>query len=224
MSFEQFAAVLNQRACVRDFQDIEIPLEQIKEVLQLAARAPSSKNTQPWKAILVRGAALERLRAAYVQAFETGVKPSPDYSYSTEPQPDAWKQRARQVGFGLFAHKGIAREDKEKMHQHYKDNFAFFGAKQVLFLATRRDAGLGNFMDLGMFLGNILNGLTAKGWASCPSMSAALYPDLLREVIPQSAEELFVCGVPFGIASDAHVNQYRTQREDLDVWFEIVEE
>lgn len=224
MNFENFAAVVEARACVRDFLPDSLPLEQIQEVLRTASRAPSSKNTQPWKAILVRGEALERLRQAYVQAFEEGVKPSPDYSYSVEPQPDVWKARARQVGFALFAHKGIAREDKDKMHQHYKDNFEFFGAPQVLFITTRKDAGLGNFMDIGMFLANVLNGITAKGWAACPSMSAAVYPQVLRAHLGACEEDLFVCGVPFGIASDAHVNSYRTVRADLSEWVTVLEE
>lgn len=223
MNYDAFAEVINARACARSFEDTVLDLAEIQDVLKLASRAPSSKNTQPWGAVLVRGDALEQLRKAYVQAFAEGVKPVPDYEYSIEPQPDLWKARARQVGFGLFAHKGIGREDKDKMQAHYQANYEFFGAPQVLFVTTRKDAGLGNFMDTGMFLGNVLAAITAKGWAACPSMSAVHYPHLLRQIIPGHADLNFLCGVPFGIATDEHVNQYRTLRADLAEWFTVIE-
>lgn len=223
MNFKQFAEVIQARACARAFEPVVLELTEVQEVLEVAARAPSSKNTQPWGAILVRGEKLAALRQAYVAAFENKVPTQIDYSYSPEVQPDLWKARARQVGFSLFAHKGIGREDKDKMHEHYKANFEFFGAPQVLFITTPKDSGLGNFMDVGMFLANLLGGITAKGWAACPSMSAAVYTQILREHIPNCENINFVCGVPFGIAAQDPVNDFRTVRADLAEYFTVVE-
>jgi nitroreductase len=222
MFFEQFRQVLEQRASIRDFTEQEPDIDEIEEVMKLAARAPSSKNTQPWRVDLVRGDALESLRREYVAAFDRGEQPNPDYEYGPSDQPPEWKTRARQVGVALFIHKGIGREAVEKRRAHMRANYEFFGAKQLLFLSTHKSAGLGNYMDCGIFLSNLLNAITAKGWGACASTAAIHYPRIVRSIIGDKALDYkLLCGVPFGIPADSHVNKFRTIRADMEEWFSV---
>jgi nitroreductase len=218
-----FLDILHQRQCYRDFESTPIPAEDWTKIFAAAQRAPSSKNTQPWTAHLVQGKALEALRSDYVAAFEAGEKPRPDYTYTLDPLPDEWRQRARTVGFGLFAHKGIAKGEKEKMHAHYLANFAFFNAPHVVFLTLPKDALEGNFLDLGLYAQSLMLALTATGYGSCPMYSAVSFPDLLRKHIPGTDDTVFTMGLACGKPNDAHVNSYYTEREEPSAVVQIVE-
>jgi nitroreductase len=220
--FEAWSQILQNRVSIRDFESQVLELPQILEVLRSAARAPSSKNSQPWFVDYVSGETLAALKADYLAAFDGDLKTAPDYAYGPAEQPGEWKARARQVGFALFAHKGIGREDKDLLREHYRANYAFFDAPQVLFLSVHKDAGPGNHMDCGMFLANLLGGITAKGWGACPSFAAVTYPEILRRHIPNRQDTLFLCGIPLGIPSQAPVNDFRTVREEPETWLQIL--
>ena len=50
-----------QRGAVREFTSEPVPVELVSEILELAARAPSGSNLQPWKVYAVAGAVKDRL-------------------------------------------------------------------------------------------------------------------------------------------------------------------
>ena len=52
-AFETMKRLMLERRSVRKYLNKEIPVEELKEVLALAQRAPSSMNTQPYKVIVV---------------------------------------------------------------------------------------------------------------------------------------------------------------------------
>jgi nitroreductase len=46
---------LKERRSVRSFTDEDVSLEEIKTILETAAYAPTARNTQAWRALVVRG-------------------------------------------------------------------------------------------------------------------------------------------------------------------------
>lgn len=62
-------AIENRRS-IRKYKPDEVPREAIEEILQAGILAPSSKNRQPWKFIVVTGSA----KADLLCAMEQGVK------------------------------------------------------------------------------------------------------------------------------------------------------
>lgn len=215
---------MHARRSIREFEAELVPADIIKQLVEAVGRAPSSKNTQPWRLYLVQGAALEALRADYLAAFEAGKPGKPGYQYSPNPLPEAWAARAKEVGIGIFKHKGIGRDEMEKRRAHDRENFAFFGAKQVFFLGTQENAySYGTFLDCGFVLDNLMLGLTSLGYGSCPQFSVMIYPDLLKKHIPNSTDTLFIAGLPFGRAkASSHVNQFQPPREPVEKWFNVV--
>lgn len=214
--------VMTQRASVRAFTNVEPSWSEVRDLVESAAQAASSKNTQPWTLHLLRGEALESLRRDYLQAFDEGRNPEPSYEYAPEPLPQEWKDLARECGFGIFNHKGITREDREGRQAHNRENFEFFKAPGLFILSTRSDAGLGNFLDCGLFLQNLMLGLDSLGLGSCPQFSAVSYPDILQKHcrLTPGESQTFICGLAFGVPdSQAHVNQFKTTRRPLDSWF-----
>ena len=217
--------VMHARHSIREFEPELVPMDTIRELVEAAGRAPSSKNTQPWKLFLVQGTKLEALRADYLAAFDAGLPAKPGYRYSPDPLPEAWKARAKEVGFGIFKHKGIGRDDAAARHAHDRENFRFFGAHQVLFLGTQASAySYGTFLDCGFVLDNLMLGLTALGYGSCPQFSVMIYSELLKKHLPDSDDTLFIAGLPFGRPkSGSHVNAFHPARLPIDDWFKVVE-
>ncbi|OIR09289.1 coenzyme F420:L-glutamate ligase [mine drainage metagenome] len=215
---------MHARRSIREFEPELVPADTIRQVVEAAGHAPSSKNTQPWRLYLVQGTALEALVADYLAAFDAGRAPKPAYRYSPDPLPDTWMARARAVGYGIFQHKGIAREDKEKRRQHDRENFRFFGAPHVFFIGTQESAySYGTFLDCGFVFDNLMLGLVSLGLGSCPQFSAVAYPDLLRKHIPGSEDTLFIAGLAFGRPkADSHVNAFQPPRLPVEEWFKVV--
>jgi nitroreductase len=211
------------RKSIRAFTGEIVPADIVQAVVLAASRAPSSKNTQPWKLILVQGEVLENLRMDYVAAFNEGKPPAFEYTYSPEPLPDAYKKRATDLGKAFLTHKGIGREDKEKRREHDGENFRFFGAKQVFFLAVNKgEYGQGTFLDCGLFLQALITELHNRGLGSCPQYSVMAYPNLLRKHISTSENLLFLLALPFGYPqADNVANTFESQREPLESFFRI---
>ena len=213
------------RKSIRAFTGETVPADVVKAIALGANRAPSSKNTQPWKLILVQGMALEHLRSDYLEAFNSNKPLAFEYIYSLDPLPEAYKKRAVDLGKAFLIHKGIGREDREKRREHDSENYKFFGAKHVFFLALNRgEYGLGTFLDCGIFFNALITELHNRGLGCCPQYSVMAYPDLLHKYIPNSENLAFLLALPFGYPQPEHlVNTFVSQREPLESFFRVVE-
>ena len=213
------------RKSIRAFTGELVPADVVQAVVLGASRAPSSKNTQPWKLMLVQGTALENLRADYLAAFNSGKEMGFEYAYNPDPLPEAYKKRAVELGKAFLIHKGIGREDKDKRREHDSENYKFFGAKQVFFLAVNKgEYNSGTFLDCGLFLQALITELHNRGLGCCPQYGVMAYPDLLRKHIPNTETQMFLLALPFGYPQTNHiVNTFVSQREPLEVFFRVVE-
>ena len=68
----KYQDVVMGRRSIRGYQKKPVPKELIKQVLELAMRAPTSLNTQPWNFYVVTGEPLDRpcLRASELKDWE----------------------------------------------------------------------------------------------------------------------------------------------------------
>ena len=62
-----------ERRSVRAFLPTPVPREAIEHILEVAARAPSGTNMQPWRAHVVAGEERDRLVQAVIDAFTSGA-------------------------------------------------------------------------------------------------------------------------------------------------------
>src|SRR5471032_3572400 len=70
-------AAITSRRSVRAFLPTPIARQDIEAILQVAARAPSGTNTQPWKVYVLTGAIKEKLSAEILKAFRDPVQSQP---------------------------------------------------------------------------------------------------------------------------------------------------
>ena len=188
--------------------------EQILSAVELASTAASSKNTQPWMLHLAVGEACNRVRQALLDAFDNGAPAGAEFRYSPDPMPGLLTERARQSGFALFTHKGIARDDKAARKAHDRENFRLFGAPAVAILTLPGSAERGTFLDAGQFLATFMLGLRTQGLESIPMFSVANYPAVLRSTMGLPEDRIVVCAIAFGQEDlSAPVNSFRTVRE-----------
>jgi len=208
---------LRERHSARAFQTLVPTRDSVERAVSNASTAPSSKNGQPWKLFVALGDATDRIRDRLCACFDNGVVATPDYRYSPVEMPPEMMERARACGFGLFAHKGIARDDKPARRENDRENFRLFGAPGVAILTLPRVAEKGTFLDGGLFLAQFLLALRGEGYEATPMYSVAGYPDILRQEMSIPDDRLVVCAVAFGTEDpSAHVNAFRTGREPVE--------
>ncbi len=63
-------SAIYERRGIRKFLDKPIPLEDLKDIISSGMKAPSSKNRQPWKYIVVHGNAKKEM----LNVFRRGIE------------------------------------------------------------------------------------------------------------------------------------------------------
>jgi len=209
--------VIRERRSIRAFLPTPVPRETILEILDVAARAPSGTNTQPWRVIVVSGAKKEALSRELV---ETALDPARDAEHAQEYSyyPDKWVapyiDRRRKVGYDLYGLLGIARGDKNRMTRQFARNYEFFGAPVGLFFTIDRVMGQGSWLDYGMFLENVMIAAKARGLDTCPQAAFCKYHRIVARHLEIRSEQMLVCGMALGHEDQTAVeNSLRTARE-----------
>jgi nitroreductase len=198
--------------------------EVLESVLLAAGKAPSAKNSQPWKVTVVSSVRRDALSDALCAAYDAGEKGKADYEYSLLPHPAEWMDRARTCGYALFDLKGIERGDYEARKAHGRENFTFFGAPVMMIFHLPRGAERGNFLDVGMFMQNVMLSLTACGLGSCPQFSVAEYANIVRESLGLTEERYIVAGMSVGWPdAEARVNTFVPERLPLSDYVDWLE-
>jgi nitroreductase len=208
-----FEAVVSARHCKRAFLNRPVERDRLERVLTTATHAPSTRNGQPWRVAVVTGPALVELACALCEVFDRGVAPGPDYPNRPMVTEESTEERARAAGAGVLLARGIARDDSAGRRTHLRDNLRFYGAPVAMVFHLRRPSPPGAFLEMGLYLQNVLLGLVAAGLGGCPQYSVAGYPDILRRQLRLGDDRLIVCGLAIGYPDPAAaVNAFAPDR------------
>jgi nitroreductase len=212
-------AAITSRRSIRAYLSTPVPRETIERILEVASRAPSGTNTQPWKVYVLTGAAKEGLSAKIQASFAANPKQEglkDEYNYYPAQWVSPFIDRRRKVGFGLYNLLGIAKGDTARMQAQAARNYDFFDAPVGLIFAIDRIMGQGSWMDYGMFLQNIMLAARARGLDTCPQAAFTPYHALIQDHVGMPANEMLVCGMSMGYANpDAIENTLVTEREPV---------
>ena len=195
----QLDAIVRARRSSRMFlPDKPVPRELLDEALELAMRAPSNSNTQPWHVFLATG----QRRARLVDALLAAVVANPP-EIGSAGLPPSFAHLRRQSGALIYGAMGIERGDAEGRWNAQLRNWRFFGAPVAGVVCMHREFGNVDAVGVGMFLQTLLLALTERGIGSCVQVSIALYPDVLREQLDIPEELQVLCGMSIGYADPA---------------------
>lgn len=211
--------VIRSRRSLRAFLPTPVEEEDIRAILEVATRAPSGTNTQPWKVTVVQGDALRRLSQAILAAHndaEVAKTHSEEYRYYPVEWRSPYIDRRRKVGWDLYALLGLGRDNKAGMHAQHGRNYAFFDAPVGLIFTIDRIMEQGSWLDYGMFLQNLMLAARARGLDTCPQAAFTQYHRIIQEQLAIPEQEMLVCGMSLGFADLSKVeNSLQTERASL---------
>ena len=211
---------IETRQSMREFLPKPVPRETLTHLLELAARAPSGTNTQPWKVYVLQGASRDAL-VEKVCAAGDAIRANPElasehkeaYDYYPEKWVSPFIDRRRENGWGLYGLLGITKGDKDKMHAQQQRNFRFFDAPVGLMFTLDKVMGRGSLVDYGMFMQNLMVAARGHGLHTCPQAAWNGFAKIILPHIGASDSEMLVCGMSLGYADEtALVNTFRTPR------------
>ena len=214
---------ITSRMSMRAFSDQAVPRDTIEAILQVASRAPSGTNTQPWKVYVLQGAnrdsLVQKVCAAHDDLRDHPEKAA-DYQEAYDYYPEKWVSpyidRRRENGWGLYGLLGIVKGEKDKMHAQHQRNFCFFDAPVGLMFTIDKVMGRGSLLDYGMFLQNIMVAARGRGLHTCPQAAWNNFAHIILPHIGAPDSEMLVCGMSLGwIQADEPVNTFFTPREGV---------
>ncbi len=206
---------ITSRRSVRRFLPTPVSRETVRHILDVSARAPSGHNVQPWRVYALAGSARDRLCEDILQAARTDAQAhQPEYEYYPTEWHEPYIGRRRKIGFDLYASLGIAREDTASREAQMLRNYSFFDAPVGLLVTLDRRLETGSYMDLGMFIQNILIAARGQGLHTCAQAAFAWYHRIVRQHLPLSEHEVLACGIALGVEDTAAPeNRMVTARE-----------
>jgi nitroreductase len=224
------AAILS-RFSARAYLPKAVDRAVLQEVLEIAARAPSGTNTQPWKVYVLQGAKRDELVAktcAAHDAMTANPALAADYAEEYDYYPTKWVSpfidRRRECGFGLYGVLGIGKGDKDRMHEQHQKNFRFFDAPVGLIFTIDKVMGRGSLLDYGMFLQTIMVAARSRGLHTCPQAAWNNFSKIILPHVGAGENEMVVCGMALGYADEsALVNTFQTTRVDAKTFTHWVE-
>ena len=211
---------IDSRMSVRAFTQQPVQRADLEAILQLASRAPSGTNTQPWRVYVLQGHSRQTL-SDKVCAAHDAVRADPSlasqYTEEYDYYPTQWVSpyidRRRENGWGLYGLLGITRADKDRMHAQHQRNYRFFDAPVGLMFTLDRVMGRGSLLDYGAFLQNIMVAARGRGLHTCPQAAWNGFAKIILPHIGAGENEMLVCGMALGYADESDiVNTFRTPR------------
>jgi len=216
---ELFEAI-KKRKTYRGYRPDPIPEKTLREIMELALRAPSWANTQPWEFAVVTGKKLEAIKEGFLEKSDT--EPNPDLAF---PRffPEQYRVRLPAMRRGPDADR--IRDDKELRRERQMMGGKMYGCPCVIYIYTDRSFftqdGQGTnvypVFDCGLAAENIMLAAVQFGLGTTPAAQAVPYPDIVRKVLGLTESKLLVLGIFIGYPDTANP-QYNVYsgREEFD--------
>ena len=218
-SQEAVDAAITSRRSIRAFLDKPVAREDIERILEVAARAPSGTNTQPWKVYVLTGEARRKLSDAILAVNadpQQARAHTEEYAYYPREWVSPYIDRRRKVGWDLYSLLGLTRDNKAGMAAQHARNYAFFDAPAGFIFTIDRIMEQGSWLDYGMFLQNIMVAARARGLDTCPQAAFTQYHRVIAAQLGLPDNEMVVCGMALGWADPARIeNSLVTEREPV---------
>ncbi|PZN98450.1 MAG: hypothetical protein DCF30_14070 [Hyphomicrobiales bacterium] len=209
---------ITSRRATRAFLPNPVDPALLRRLLEVASRAPSGTNMQPWRLRVIGPQARERLESALIAALDSGEMPAEEeYRYYPQTFREPYLSRRRKVGWDLYGLLGVTKGDTAGMKRQSAANLRFFGAPVALMLTVDRDLEIGSWLDLGMFVQSLLIAAEGHGLQSCPQAIFARFHPVVRHELAIPDSEVVICGIAIGHADpQAPQNSLVAEREPVE--------
>jgi nitroreductase len=214
----EFDDVIRGRRSTRGYKPDPVPRALIEEVLELAMRAPSSMNTQPWNFTVVTGEPLDRIRAGNTERMVAGVPQSREFRTG---EAFAGPHRERQIGVAkqLFAAMGIAREDAVARQDWVLRGFRQFDAPVCVIITYDRacDGSDDTPFDCGVVTTALVNAAWSRGLGAVINSQGIMQSPVVREHAGIAEDQVIMKSIALGWPDDSFpANAVVSTRKSVD--------
>ena len=194
--------VLGRRS-IRGFRRERPPKALIREVIEIAMRAPSSLNTQPWNFYVVAGAALDRIRAGNTERNLAGVPDSREFR-GHGAYVGHHRERQIEIAKQLFGAMGIAREDKAGRQDWVLRGFRQFDAPISVVVTYDRSIHGGDIapFDCGAVTNALVNAAWSRGLGCVINSQGIMQSPVVREHAAIPDDQVIMICVAMGWPDD----------------------
>ena len=208
---------LKTRHAIRQFSDTPVPGELLRDMLELAALAPSGGNLQPWKVHVLTGDPLAQFVARIGDHIQGGNIDQPGFSTYPSPLGEPFRDRRYACGEKMYEALEIPREDKAgRLHQVLR-NFCFFDAPVGIILTMHDDMNEAQALDIGIYAQSLMLLARERGLDTCPQLAWSVWPVGVRQALGLGDDEKVMMGIALGYSDpDAPVNHLQQPRASLD--------
>jgi nitroreductase len=209
---------VKKRRSIRGYKPDPVPKEVLQQILELASRAPSAMNTQPWEFTVLTGEVLENVRRSYVELVRTGAPPNPEHVVVGWPKESVYRERQVDLAKQLFLLMDIPREDREKRAKWLERGFRYFDAPAAVIISTDRCLSEnGPLLDIGALIQSMCLTALHFGLGTCIEDQGTMYPDALREYAHIPESKRIVIAIAIGYPDwDFPANKLETEREPIE--------
>jgi nitroreductase len=213
---------VEKRISVRAFLPDPVPGDMVRGLLEVAKRAPSGGNLQPWRVYALAGGPLAEFKALIAAKFAAGETEAPDYDVYPRSLWEPFKTRRRATGAERYAALGVSDKDPAALADLAARNYRFFDAPVGLFFCLDRRLGPPQWSDLGMYMQTLMLLAVERGLDTCPQESWSNWPASVRAFLGLPDELMLFAGMAMGYRDPEHpLNAIRTAREPLEAFAEL---
>ena len=206
--------IVHDRRSIRGYQQKPVPRELIEEIIDLAKRAPSSMNTQPWHFHVITGEPLERIRKGNTEKMMSGSAVDREIKMN-HGYEGPHRERQIEIAVQLFEAMGIARDDKPKRQDWVMRGFRQFDAPVSIVITVDKalaDDTIAHF-DCGAATYGLVLAAWSKGLGSVINGQGIMQSSVVRENANIPEDEVIMTCVAMGYPSDEFVaNEVKSRR------------
>ena len=214
----EYDDVVLRRRSIRGFKPDPVPKELIRSIIEVAMRAPSSLNTQPWNFYVVAGEPLNRIRKGNTERNLAGVPDSREFR-SVGAYEGPHRERQIEIAKQLFAVMGIERDNKQKRQDWVLRGFRQFDAP-VSIVVTYDRSLLGNDIapfDCGAITNALVNAAWSRGLGCVINSQGIMQSPVVREHAGISDNQVIMICVAMGFPDDTFpANAVVSRRKSVD--------
>jgi nitroreductase len=209
---------IRTRISIRDFKPDPVPKEILKEILGIAARAPSAENSQPWEFTVLAGDVLDNVRQANIESLHSGVQPNPDLHAEGWPLGSVYRRRQVEIAKQIFKLMEIPKEDKEKRAHWMERGFRYFNAPAAIIISVDRLVHYPRpLFDIGTLTQNICLAALKYGLGTCIANQGVTFPEVLNKVAGIPASKRIMISIVIGYPNwDFPANKVVSTREPVE--------
>lgn len=214
----QYDEVVLGRRSIRGYKPVPVPKALIREVIEMAMRAPSSLNTQPWNFFVVSGEPLDRIRAGNTERILAGVPESREFRMHGGYQ-GAHRERQIEIAKQLFGAMGIARDDKEGRQDWVLRGFRQFDAPVSIVVTYDRSIHGGDIgpFDCGAVTNALVNAAWSRGLGCVINSQGIMQSPVVREHARIPDDQVIMTCVAMGYPDDSFpANAVVSRRKTID--------